>query len=46
MRIKIVLFFTAVAFLLSPQIFAGKDSKAFREAMSLYESGMYDKARD
>ena len=46
MRIKIVLFFTAVAFLSSPQIFAGKDSKAFREAMSLYESGMYDKARD
>ncbi len=46
MRINIVLFFTAVAFLSSPQILAGKDSKAFREAMSLYESGMYDRARD
>lgn len=46
MRIKIVLVFLAAAVLSGSVMHAGQDSKSFREAVSLYESGMYDKARD
>lgn len=45
MRARIILIFTTAALLFGPGMYAGQEAKGYREALSLYDSGMYDAAR-